>query len=651
MNITIPLKLRGALIDIDLSVKPCGPGCLLETRGINSVIPTGFDGADGYIKDNKYIYETNCNTQIKRIYDRASHEVYENWKAVSSVQGVGKIVSFCSCSIEFERLHGNIPQLVDSIHYRCLSTKYELFIFNGEAQVFKFLNDALRILREIGELGYVHVDPVYWNFLFDGDRAVIIDLNDLSPVNDRVSAIQSLRVVEYLIAPFTRLKFGGMFFFELCSLAQHSGVIPYGFDVILEMVRMANRSHESAVSHLKAATELAHVSFTYREAKRTYERYLADLREGIRTAVAPSIVDVPIPVVSSAIAIPSRQYVDAIMRKESEAKEAVIGQLKDALTAYRAAFWVAGPIIRPLGFLARHIRAMLRPRLGNLNQYPPRELHLPPSFVSTLPPQQLPKISIVTPSFGQGALIGRTIDSVLKQNYPQLQYFVQDGGSTDSTVEVLKTYSSRLTGWESVKDGGQSHAINLGFAKIQGEIMAWLNSDDLLLPGALACVGDYFARHPEVDVVYGHRILIDEQDMEIGRWILPPHIDSVLSWVDFVPQETLFWRRSIWEKAGGQIDESFRFAMDWDLLLRFRQAGAHMVRLPRFLGAFRIHEAQKTSAVINEVGRQEMDRLRQRELGRVVSRPEIRRALLPYTASHIAHHLAHRLRQRLTGGA
>lgn len=258
-----------------------------------------------------------------------------------------------------------------------------------------------------------------------------------------------------------------------------------------------------------------------------------------------------------------------------------------------------------------------------------------------------PLISIVTPSYGQAAFIGQTLDSVLEQNYPRLEYFVQDGGSSDGTVEILESYSDRLSGWVSEPDGGQSQAINLGFARTQGEIMAWLNSDDLLLPGALAYVADYFARHPEVDVVYGHRVLIDEEGQEIGRWILPGHDDEALSWADFIPQETLFWRRSIWEKAGGRIDESFRFAMDWDLLLRFRKAGARMRRLPRFLGAFRIHHAQKTSAAINEVGMQEMDRLRVRELGHAPSGKEIHKALVPYLLRHMLTDIAARIRYRL----
>ena len=147
------------------------------------------------------------------------------------------------------------------------------------------------------------------------------------------------------------------------------------------------------------------------------------------------------------------------------------------------------------------------------------------------------------------------------------------GGSSDETVSVLRRFEPLLRSWRSEPDDGQADAINRGFAETTGEIMAWLNSDDLLLPGTLAYVAQYFAKHPEVDVVYGNRIMIDDDDGQIGSWILPAHDDHALTLADYVPQETLFWRRRIWDAAGGSVDTSFAFAIDWDLLLRFRAAG------------------------------------------------------------------------------
>ena len=157
-------------------------------------------------------------------------------------------------------------------------------------------------------------------------------------------------------------------------------------------------------------------------------------------------------------------------------------------------------------------------------------------------------ISIVTPSFNQGHVLEATLRSVLDQGYSALQYVVQDGGSTDASVAILERYSARLFAWESARDGGQSAAINRGLRRTTGDIMAYLNSDDILLPGSLAYVADFFARHPDVDVVYGHRVLIDDTGAEVGRWVLPPHDDRVIAFADFIPQETMFWRRRAWTR-------------------------------------------------------------------------------------------------------
>jgi hypothetical protein len=173
--------------------------------------------------------------------------------------------------------------------------------------------------------------------------------------------------------------------------------------------------------------------------------------------------------------------------------------------------------------------------------------------------------------------------------------------------------------------------------------MGYLNSDDLLLPGSLHYIARYFNQHPDVDVVYGQRVIIDEYDAEIGRWVLPAHDDEVLSWADYVPQETLFWRQSSWQKIGGMLDESFRFAVDWDLLIRLRDSGASMRRLPRFLGAFRVHPHQKTSAQMEEIGISEMDRIRERCHGRAVDPVEISQGLRHYLRRHFICHKLYRL--------
>jgi glycosyltransferase involved in cell wall biosynthesis len=286
------------------------------------------------------------------------------------------------------------------------------------------------------------------------------------------------------------------------------------------------------------------------------------------------------------------------------------------------------------------------PKIGRLHHYSPRPLRVPRAYLRTAAPPNPPRISIVTPSFQQGRYVERTIFSVVNQQYPDLEYVVQDGGSTDGTLDVLERFDEELTRWISKPDLGQADAINRGFQRTTGEIMAWLNSDDLLLPGTLAYVARYFARHRDVDVVYGNRRLIDENDGEIGVWVLPKHDDAMLTNVDYVPQETLFWRRRIWESAGGRIDPSFNYALDWDLLLRFREAGAKIVRLPRFLGAFRVHDEQKTTAQ-DALGIAECDRLRERVHGRPVLHEEAVAETVSYLRRHLVVHARRRLAEKL----
>lgn len=237
----------------------------------------------------------------------------------------------------------------------------------------------------------------------------------------------------------------------------------------------------------------------------------------------------------------------------------------------------------------------------------------------------LPALAIVTPSFQQSWALGQCMDSVFTNQPPSVQYIVQDGGSTDDSVAVIRARADRLAGWASGPDGGQTNAIALGFEKTSGkpdDLMAWINSDDFYLPGALRFVADYFARHPGVDVLYGNRIVVDREGKEVARWFLPKHSPDVLRLYDFIPQETLFWRRRIWEKVGG-LDTAFQFAMDWDLLLRFQAAGAAFVHVPYFLACFRVHAGQKTNALISTQGQAEIDRLRRRTFGRDIGPDEI----------------------------
>ncbi len=237
-------------------------------------------------------------------------------------------------------------------------------------------------------------------------------------------------------------------------------------------------------------------------------------------------------------------------------------------------------------------------------------------------PDHLPVVSI-TPSLDQAAFLERTMQSVLTQHYPKLEYIVIDGGSQDDTNRILTDYTDQVTYVDSRKDRGQAHALNRGFRYASGEILAWLNADDLLLPGAIAHIVQFFLDHSEIDVVYGYRICIDEADREIGRWILPSHDPTILPWANYIPQETLFWRRKIWEQVGGYVDESYQFALDWELLLRFQKSDAIFACIPRFLGAFRVHPAQKTSRIAG-IGQQEAARLHAFAHGHPVEWLEVR---------------------------
>jgi GT2 family glycosyltransferase len=292
------------------------------------------------------------------------------------------------------------------------------------------------------------------------------------------------------------------------------------------------------------------------------------------------------------------------------------------------------------------LRFWTRPRIGTLHHHDPRRLTVPAKYVAAQPPTPAPTISIVTPSYQQGRYLARTLYSVVSQNYPALEFVIEDGGSSDETLDVIRRFEPALSRWRSEPDDGQGDAINRGFRGTTGEIMAWLNADDLLLPGSLAFVASYFTAHPEVDVIYGNRVMIDEHDGQIGTWVLPSHDDRVLGLADYVPQETLFWRRRIWEAAGGYVDPRFSYALDWDLLIRLRSAGAKMVRLPRFLAAFRVHAAQKTTAD-SATGTIECDLIRRRLHGRSMTGREIFQEMKIYLVKHMLADMRQRFVDRL----
>lgn len=220
-----------------------------------------------------------------------------------------------------------------------------------------------------------------------------------------------------------------------------------------------------------------------------------------------------------------------------------------------------------------------------------------PDFImaSTAPHPSPLVLTLVTPSFNQRKYIQATLDSVLQQDYPQIQYIVMDGASTDGTVDLLKEYGDRFK-WISEKDAGQTDAIIKGFAQGDGEILGWLNSDDTLEPGAIACAMDYLAAHPEVDLVYGDAAFIDEQGKFIATCahVEPFDRHRLLHYSDFIVQPAAFFRRSALDKAGG-LDVQLHWAMDYDLWLKLTAVGK-AVYLPGRLANYRWLGDNKTAS-------------------------------------------------------
>ena len=220
----------------------------------------------------------------------------------------------------------------------------------------------------------------------------------------------------------------------------------------------------------------------------------------------------------------------------------------------------------------------------------------PPSSV-ILHPECSPAFAIVTPSYNTGAHVGAAVRSVLEQDYPHVDYFVMDGGSTDNTVEVLKSFGPRLR-WVSQRDRGQADAINRGFAQTSGDVLGWLNSDDTYAPGALRAAAEFLGANPDVAMVYGDADFIDAAENRIGRCA---HVEPVFSrrrllrYSDFIVQPAAFFRRGAFDAVGG-LDPSLNWAMDYDLWLKFAAAGFKVAYLPRVLANYRWLGDSKSAA-------------------------------------------------------
>jgi glycosyltransferase involved in cell wall biosynthesis len=225
----------------------------------------------------------------------------------------------------------------------------------------------------------------------------------------------------------------------------------------------------------------------------------------------------------------------------------------------------------------------------------------------------LPRISVITPSFNQGRYLAQTLDSVLSQGYPNLEYIVIDGGSSDDSIEHLRARSDRLAYWYSEKDAGHADALNKGFRRATGDVLTFINSDDYLLPGSLWAVAKYFSQHPVADMLYGNLQFVDAYGRLIMERRMTRFFASGYLWggSDLLQPGT-FWRRRVYETVG-EFSLEYLFSFDAEFFYRAVLGGARVEFTRQFLAAFRVHPDAKT-ARLQDVAAANMRALEQRFL-------------------------------------
>jgi glycosyltransferase involved in cell wall biosynthesis len=212
-----------------------------------------------------------------------------------------------------------------------------------------------------------------------------------------------------------------------------------------------------------------------------------------------------------------------------------------------------------------------------------------------------PKMSIVTPSYNQARFLEETITSILDQNYPNLEYIIIDGGSSDGSVEIIKKYEKHLAYWVSEPDRGHGNALNKGFARATGEIMAWLNSDDKYFPGALCDIAEIFETFNDINWITGKTCQWDENgELSYEAYVYKNVYDFLIGHYQWIQQESTFWRRGLWEKAGGYINEQYQLMVDGELWTRFFRFD-DLWHVNRKLGGYRFHATNRARLFPKEV--------------------------------------------------
>ena len=257
---------------------------------------------------------------------------------------------------------------------------------------------------------------------------------------------------------------------------------------------------------------------------------------------------------------------------------------------------------------------------------------------------ETPLVSIITPSFNQAAFLERAILSVLNQDYKNVEYIIMDGGSEDESASIIKKYKTRIAYWESCKDKGQTDAINKGFSRAHGQYLAWINSDDTLEPNAVSSALDCFKKHPDAGLIYGDCNFIDKDDRIIGKFnAKQTNLRRLRHGYVHIPQQAAFFRADLWKQVG-PLDDSFFFAMDYDLWVRLAKVAPVYYESGEVWANFRLHEDAKTVAA-DERCWPEMLRVHRRDGGSVFSviyaKYYLRKILAPFITARRAQMFKH----------